>query len=102
MLSAIPEFPQVTQLAIPGFVILILIEIFVLRRMKAAKLGASAFETRDTITSLMMGVGNVVAGLLFGFVAYGVLTWAYDYRLFTIGFEWFWVLACFVIDDARY
>lgn len=50
----------------------------------------------------MMGVGNVASGLLFGFVAYGVLSWAYGFRLTTIGFEWYWILACFLIDDARY
>ncbi|MEL7428615.1 MAG: sterol desaturase family protein [Pseudomonadota bacterium] len=94
----IPEFPEVTQLAIPAFVTLILIELFVLRRLKSVE----GFETRDTATSLLMGVGNVVSGLIFGFVAYGVLTWAYEFRLFTIGFEWYWVLLCFVVDDFRY
>ena len=98
MMSAIPEFPNVTQLAIPAFVVLILIELFVLKRLKSA----TGFETRDPVTSLMMGVGNVVAGILFGFVAYGVLKWAYQFRLTTIGFEWYWILVCFIIDDARY
>ena len=94
----IPNFPAVTQLAIPAFVLLILIELFVLRRLR----GVEGFETKDTTTSLLMGVGNVVAGLIFGFVAYGVLSWSYDFRLFTIGFEWYWILACFIIDDLRY
>ena len=61
----IPNFPAVTQLAIPAFVSLILIELFVLRKLR----GVEGFETRDTTTSLLMGVGNVVAGLVFGFVA---------------------------------
>lgn len=60
------------------------------------------FETRGPTTSLLIGVGNDVAGLIFGFVAYGVLNWAYQFRLATIGFDWYWVLACFIIDDARY
>ena len=94
----IPEFPAVTQLAIPAFVSLILIELFVLRRRK----NVEGFETRDTTTSLLMGVGNVVSGLIFGFVAYGVLTWFYEYRIFEIGFEWYWIAICFVIDDLRY
>lgn len=94
----IPNFPAVTQLAIPAFVSLILIELFVLRRFR----NVEGFETKDTATSLLMGVGNVVSGLIFGFVAYGVLTWCYEWRIFTIGFEWYWVLACFIIDDFRY
>ena len=94
----IPQFPNVTQLAIPAFVGLILLELLYLRQRRRA----GGYETRDTITSLMMGVGNVVTGILFGFVAYGVLTWAYQFRLTSIGFEWYWILICFVIDDARY
>ena len=94
----IPEFPAVTQLAIPAFVTLILVELFFLRRFR----NVEGFETRDTATSLLMGVGNVVSGLVFGFVAFGVLSWFYEYRMFTIGFEWYWIFACFIIDDLRY
>lgn len=94
----IPAFPAVTQLAIPAFVMLIVIELFVLKRFR----NVEGFETRDTTTSLLMGVGNVVCGLIFGFVAFGVLSWCYEYRLFTIGFEWYWIVLCFIIDDLRY
>ncbi|MEO0327639.1 MAG: sterol desaturase family protein [Pseudomonadota bacterium] len=97
----VPNFPAVTQLAIPGFIILILIEMLVLRGLRKRK-NTEGFETLDTVTSLMMGVGNVVSGLIFGFVAYGVMVWAYDFHLFTIGFEWYWIVACFFIDDLRY
>lgn len=95
---SVPNFPALTQLAIPGFVGLILIELFVLRKMRSKE----GFEARDTATSLMMGVGNVASGLIFGFVAYGVLSWAYDFRVITLGFEWYWIAICFVIDDLRY
>ena len=94
----IPQFPDVTQWAIPGFIALILIELLVLKRNRPGK----GYETRDTATSLFMGVGNVISGLVFGFAAFGVLSWCYQFRLFEIGFEWYWILACFVIDDARY
>ena len=94
----IPSYPAVTQMAIPAFIGLILLELFVIRRLKTAE----GFETRDTTTSLLMGVGNVVSGLIFGFVAYGVLIWSYDFRIFTIGFEWYWVFVCFILDDVRY
>ena len=93
-----PAFPSVTQLAIPGFIILILLELVSIRWFKAR----GEFETRDTATSLLMGVGNVVAGLLFGFVAYGALLWVYQFRFFTFGFQWWVGLIVFVIDDLRY
>ncbi len=94
----IPNFPNVTQLAIPAFVALILLELVAVRFLRAR----GSFETRDSTTSLMMGVGNVVAGLLLGFVAYGVLVWFYEFRVFTIGFEWYWIVGCFLLDDLRY
>ncbi|OCW58854.1 sterol desaturase family protein [Hoeflea olei] len=92
------DFPDVTQLAIPFFVIAILLELFVIRVLK----GRGDYETRDTATSLMMGVGNVVSGLLLGFVAFGVLIWAWDYRIHDFGTSWWAVALCFILDDLRY
>ncbi|MEL6922328.1 MAG: hypothetical protein AAFO77_15170 [Pseudomonadota bacterium] len=81
----IPNYPDVTQIAIPFFVIAIVVEIFLLRQLRKERL--AGFETRDTLTSLMMGVGNVVAGLLFGFIAFGVLMWAWQFRFYEFGFQ---------------
>lgn len=97
-MSQVPNFPNVTQLAIPAFVVLILLELLAIRFLKKR----GDFETRDTATSLAMGVGNVVSGIILGFVAYGVLTSAYQFRIFEIGFEWYWIVVCFVLDDLRY
>lgn len=94
----IPSFPNVTQLAIPAFIGLILLELFVIRKLRAN----GEFETRDTMTSLFMGLGNVAAGLILGFVAYGVLVWCYDFRIMTLGTQWYLILVCFIIDDLRY
>ncbi len=94
----IPSFPSVTQLAIPAFVGLILLELATIKWFRAR----GEFETRDTATSLLMGVGNVVAGLIFGFVAYNALLWVYQFRIFTLGFDWWLGLVVFIIDDLRY
>jgi len=93
-----PNFPDLVQLAIPVFIVLILIELFAVRRLG----WKGDFETRDTTTSLMMGVGNVVAGLLFGFVAFGVLSWVWQFKVYDFGFGWWAILLCFVLDDLRY
>jgi hypothetical protein len=92
------DFPDVTQLAIPFFVLAILLELFVIRFLK----GRGDYETRDTLTSLLMGVGNVVAGLLLGFVAFGVLMWAWEFRILDFGTSWWAIALCFVLDDLRY
>ncbi len=92
------DFPNVTELAIPFFVVAILIELLVIRHFK----GRGDYETRDTTTSLLMGVGNVASGLLLGFVAFGVLMWAWQYRIVDLGTSWAVIALCFIVDDLRY
>lgn len=92
------SFPDVTQLAIPFFVAAMLLEIFVIRRFRAR----GDYETRDTLASLLMGTGNVVSGILLGFVAFGVLMWAWQYRIADLGASWPVIALCFILDDLRY
>lgn len=92
------NFPEVTQLAIPFFVAAILIELWLVRTGRAK----GSFETRDTLTSLMMGTGNVVAGLLLGVVSYWALSWLWQFRFFNLGLSVWVFLAAFLLDDLRY
>jgi sterol desaturase/sphingolipid hydroxylase (fatty acid hydroxylase superfamily) len=92
------DFPKVTELAIPFFVAAILIELWLVRIGRAK----GAFETRDTLTSLMMGTGNVVAGLLLGVVSYTALVWVWQFRFFDLGLSLWVFLAAFLLDDLRY
>ena len=92
------DFPKVTELAIPFFVVAILIELWLIRTGRAK----GAFETRDTLTSLMMGTGNVVAGLLLGVVSYSALVWIWQFRLFALGLSVWVFVAAFLLDDLRY
>jgi hypothetical protein len=92
------NFPQVTQLAIPFFVAAILIELWLVRSGRAR----GSFETRDTLTSLTMGTGNVVAGLLLGVLSYWALLWLWWYRVFNLGLSVWVFLVAFLLDDLRY
>jgi hypothetical protein len=56
--QVIPDFPDVTQYAIPFFIAAILAELAFLKLTHAKN--KAGFETRDTLTSLLMGTGNVV------------------------------------------
>jgi len=94
----IRSFPDVTQLAIPFFVLAILIELLIVR----FKPGKGDYETRDTLTSLLMGTGNVVSGLLLGFIAFGVLIWAWQFRITDWGTSVWAIGICFILDDLRY
>ncbi|PWW04185.1 sterol desaturase/sphingolipid hydroxylase (fatty acid hydroxylase superfamily) [Hoeflea marina] len=92
------RFPDVTQLAIPFFVAAMLLELAVIRYFRRR----GDYETRDTLTSLLMGTGNVVSGILLGFIAFGVLMWAWQFRLFDLGTSWPVIVLCFILDDLRY
>lgn len=92
------EFPDVVQLAVPLFIVALLAEIIAIRFFRAG----GAYETRDTLTSLVMGAGNVIVGIALGFVAYGFFTWLWEYRLFDLGTTWPVILLCFILDDLRY
>lgn len=50
--------PDILHLAIPGFVLLLVAEVIFVTISKK-----ELFETRDTFSSLAMGIGNVVVGL---------------------------------------
>ena len=51
------ELPDPAQYAIPAFIILILIEMLVARRIDPSR-----YEPKDTLTSLLLGTGSTVAG----------------------------------------
>ncbi|MBX2797139.1 MAG: sterol desaturase family protein [Myxococcales bacterium] len=93
----VPDLPSPTQLAIPGFIALILVELVVARFVSGIR-----YEATDTLASLTMGVGNVVEGLLLGFVGYGVLMLLHPFGLFDFGWGIGTFALCFVLDDLRY
>ncbi len=89
-------FEPVTY-AIPLFVLLVLVEMLWARR-KAPE----AYEPRDTLTSLLLGLGSTAAGAaVAGSVAVAAV-WLYDHRVMTIGYPWWAWVACFVLDDFNY
>ncbi|MFM5929314.1 MAG: sterol desaturase family protein [Novosphingobium sp.] len=62
----------------------------------------TAYEPRDTLVSLLMGLGSVAAGMLAGAFTLALLFLAHDARLMTIGWQWWAWIACFVLDDLTY
>ena len=83
--------------AVPGFVLLVFAEMLV-----AWAKGKRRYEPKDTLTSLALGTGSTVAGAITAGLLYGLATWLYQFRLFTIPYAWYWFVACFVIDDFAY
>jgi len=91
------NLPSPTQIAVPAFVLLILIEIFIIRARNRR-----GYEARDTLTSLLLGLGSTIAGGLTAAIMLAAALWVYQYRIFDFGFVWWaWPLA-FVVDDFAY
>ncbi len=91
------ELPDVVTLAVPGFVVLVLLEMVLARYRRP-----DSYEPRDTLTSLALGLGSTVAGALTGGLFLAVAFWVYQYRLFDIGYVWWAFVLAFVLDDLAY
>ncbi len=83
--------------AIPIFVALILLEMLWARRN-----APTAYEPRDTLTSLALGLGSTAVGIAAAGALFGAAAWLYQFRLYTFSWQWWvWALA-FVADDLGY
>lgn len=93
-----PQFPNILLHAIPGFILLITVEV-----LYAVKMQKELYEVKDAATSISLGLGNLLTGLVTkGFIAL-LFAFIYEYRIFTIPYTiwWGWVL-CFFADDFSY
>ena len=96
-MPVVPYLPDPVDYAIPGFVVLVLAEMLVARLRDRRR-----FCPKDTLTSLSLGLGSTVAGLLSAGLVYALAMWVYQFRIFTIGFAWYWFVLAFVLDDFAY
>ncbi|UIJ45414.1 sterol desaturase family protein [Sphingomonas cannabina] len=92
-----PDLPDPVTLAIPAFVLLVALEMLVARVRDPSR-----YEPRDTLTSLLLGLGSTVAGVLSAGAVLAVSLWVYRFRIFDIGWQWYWFAAAFVLDDLAY
>ena len=91
-------YPDVVALAVPFFVAAILIELTWI----AIRHRGGRYETRDALTSLVMGAGNIASGILLGFIAWGFFMFLWELTPLDLGTSWWVVILCFVLDDLRY
>ena len=90
--------PNLLSYAVPFFLLLVILE-----AIFAAWDKKDLYETKDTISSLTMGVGNFFSGLLTKLFAFGVYTLVYEFRIFEIGYVWWaWVIIFFAEDFSYY
>ena len=83
--------------AIPVFVAMIVAELLLSRRRNRA-----AYESRDTATSLAIGLGSTVAGALTGGLVVAMLVGVHGLSPLSIGWAWWAWPLCFLLDDLAY
>lgn len=93
-----PQLPHLIYWAIPFFVGAILLEVFLTARRQA-----DFYETKDALSSIAMGLGNVLIGLVTKGLILGAYYLVYQWRLWELGFTWWaWVLVLFADDFSYY
>ncbi len=93
-----PDFPAPTTVAIPAFVFFVLLEWWAVRTGRAA----GAYDTKDAVTSLAMGLGNVAVNTATGFLGYAAFLALWPYRIYEFPVTWWSIALCFVINDFFY
>ncbi|MBV7255936.1 sterol desaturase family protein [Pacificimonas sp. WHA3] len=93
------QLPDPVQLAIPVFVVMIVAEIVWIRMRGPA---AGRYEWRDAATSISMGFGSLVAGILTGGIYVVSALAISEFRIAEWGFVWWAWALCVLIDDFAY
>jgi sterol desaturase/sphingolipid hydroxylase (fatty acid hydroxylase superfamily) len=91
--------PAILYYAIPGFLILLCLEAWL-----SHKEHRELYETRDTFSSLALGIGNLLTSLITKALIFGLFVFLYRWRLFTLDGSrwWHWGLAFFADDFSYY
>ncbi len=92
------QYPDVVQWTVPLFIAAILIEFAWI----AIRRRGGRYETRDALTSLLMGAGNVAIGIALGFVTWVFFMFLWRLTPLNLGTSVWVVGLCFVLDDLRY
>ena len=95
---------EVLYYAIPFFVLLLVLEYLSFRQVRAENEGLIGYETRDTRTSLTMGLGNVVINVGWKFVVLAAYVGIYELTPLRLSPDdwWVWVLLFFADDFSYY
>lgn len=92
------EIPNIANIAVPFYIIMMIAEM-----AWAKKHAPTIYDPRDLMTSLLMAVGNFVAGSLAAALVISMSFAVYQYRFFDLPVHWsIWILSFVLIDLAYY
>ena len=89
--------PNLIHWAIPFFVAAIGLEVLI-----TARRGADFYEARDALSSVAMGLGNVLIGLLGKGLVLAAYVGVYQWHFFEIGYQWWAWGLLFLGQDLSY
>ncbi len=93
-----PHPPQLLFYAIPGFVLLLVIE-----AVLAARMRMDLYELPDTAASITMGLGMLLIGLATKPPIFLLYTFLHKFAIFHLGYAWWvWILAFFADEFSYY
>jgi hypothetical protein len=88
---------DIVQLAIPVFILLVILE-----AAAGAVMRRDLYDAGDTAASFSMGIGNLLVNLFSKAVEFSVPTSLYRFAIFHIGYQWWSWLLVFFADDFTY
>ena len=93
-----PSFPMVLAYAAPFFVLSVALEWWLVRKGKLAGI----YETKDALTSMLMGTGNLISDITMGVISLSVLMWAWQFRLLDWGVSLPIIVLALIAQDCLY
>jgi sterol desaturase/sphingolipid hydroxylase (fatty acid hydroxylase superfamily) len=92
-----PQMPNLINLAIPGFIALLLLEVAL-----DAVMRRHLYQFKDTAASLAMGTGNVLLGVVSKALVFAAYTAVHRFAIFNIGYQWWAWAILFFAEDLTY
>jgi sterol desaturase/sphingolipid hydroxylase (fatty acid hydroxylase superfamily) len=96
--SNVPDFPNIILIAIPFFILAMLLELFI-----SVKKNIKIYTSKDAFASIAMGLGNVLLGFISKVIVFACFYFVYEnFRFSTIPVAWWSFVLLFFADDISY
>lgn len=91
-------FPMILAFAAPFFVLTVALEWWGVRKGRLT----GRYEWRDALTSMGMGLGNLISDITMGFISLAVLMWAWQFRIIDLGVSLPVIVLALIAQDFIY
>ncbi|MEM7006238.1 MAG: sterol desaturase family protein [Pseudomonadota bacterium] len=94
-----PSYPDPTLVAIPAFIFFVALEWWAVAKRHAT----GNYDVKDAFTSMIMGLGSSISGVLFGYLAYSATLWVWgNFRITDIALTWWSFIGLMLLNDFLY